>query len=87
MKLFLREKSFLQLFHIEQINFSKIKFSLFQDIISFAKSKQIPIDNAKRDSLYIGLKKLRQKIRRLDNQDSFEDKKSNNFEEVQSRYD
>ena len=61
-------------------------FPLFQDIISFAKSKQIPIDNAKRDSLYIGLKKLRHKIRRLDNQDSFEDKKSNNFEEVQSRY-
>ena len=62
-----------------------IHFNVFQDIISFAKSKQIPIDSAKRDSIYIGLKKLRLRIRRHDSQDVYEDRK-NTIEEAQAKY-
>lgn len=59
----------------------------FQDIVSFAKSKQIPIDSAKRESLFIGLKKLRQKIRKHDNQDNFEEsRKTTTLEDVEAKY-
>ena len=42
---------------------SYLLFFLFQEIVNFAKSKQIPVDNSKRESIAYGLKKLRQKIR------------------------
>ena len=40
-----------------------------QEIVNFAKGKQIPIDNSKRESIAYGLKKLRQKIRGRENLD------------------
>lgn len=47
---------------------------VLQEIVDFAKTKQIPIDNAKRDSIAYGLKRLRQRIRSREDHSTPHDK-------------